>query len=96
MNYPTCPHCGSYDHPDHPAHYSCGTEIHDPAHNQTSLCIDREVAKEASEGLERIASALGLREWLLDYEGDYVAITEQCLEKIRDLYATQTSHPTDP
>jgi hypothetical protein len=79
-----CPHCGSYPHTHAPGVFSCGTIITDPEQSQTNLCIDREVAKECSEGLDRIAAALGVTEI---EEGDFTGLAEACLEKIRDLIA---------
>lgn len=80
--YPQCPFCGSYEHTQKPGEFSCGTLMSDPRDSQTSLCIDREVAKECSEGLDRIAAALGVTDV---EEGDFTGLAEKCLERIREL-----------
>ena len=86
-----CPFCDSRLHPFEKGKFSCGTPVDDPVLvNQTDLCIDRQVAHEAVNGLEEIASALGLKTYLDDHpEHSYPELKEQCLEKIRDLYANQ-------
>ena len=86
-----CPYCASGVSYHNPTEFSCGTPLANPTiRTQTDLCIDRQVAKEACEGLEKVAGVLGLRNWMDENpDKDHPELAEACIEKIRDLIANQ-------